>query len=136
MFAKICSCLGRIPFDRHLCVLVYTGLHRRWHRSLLSSIGRNTPTTNKDLRGPWSTSPRPANRPPGAQIPSSALKDGAVTSLPKPRTDYNEPLVREIVKFFQTGRAPVANEETLETFAFMDAAQRSKEAGGKPMRLR
>ena len=27
-------------------------------------------------------------------------------------------------------------EETLEIFAFMDAAQRSKEAGGKPMRLR
>ena len=58
-----------------------------------------------------------------------------MTSPPKPRTDY-EPLVREIVKFFQSGRAPVANEETLEIFAFMDAAQRSKEAGGKPMRLR
>ena len=27
-------------------------------------------------------------------------------------------------------------EETLEMFAFMDAAQRSKEEGGKPMRLR
>jgi hypothetical protein len=46
------------------------------------------------------------------------------------------PLVREIVAFFQTGKPPVSNEETLEIFAFMDAAQRSKEAGGKPMRLR
>jgi hypothetical protein len=45
-------------------------------------------------------------------------------------------LVREIVAFFQSGKPPVANEETLEIFAFMDAAQRSKEAGGKPMRLR
>jgi hypothetical protein len=27
-------------------------------------------------------------------------------------------------------------EETLEIFAFMDAAQRSKAAGGKPIRLR
>ena len=46
------------------------------------------------------------------------------------------PLVREFVKFFSTGVPPVSNEETLELFAFLDAAQRSKEAGGKPMRLR
>jgi hypothetical protein len=46
------------------------------------------------------------------------------------------PLVREIVKFFETGVPPVPHEETLEMFAFMDAAQRSKEAGGAPMRLR
>jgi len=46
------------------------------------------------------------------------------------------PLVLEIVKFFQTRRPPVPNEETLEIFAFMDAAQRSKEAGGRPVRLR
>jgi hypothetical protein len=45
-------------------------------------------------------------------------------------------LLREIVKFFQTGRVPVSNEETLEIFAFMDAAQRSKAAGGRPMPLR
>jgi hypothetical protein len=45
------------------------------------------------------------------------------------------PLVREIVQFFQTGRPPVANDETLEIFAFLDAAQRSKESGGKPIRI-
>lgn len=63
-------------------------------------------------------------------------KDGKVTQSPaKPKMGY-EPMVAEIVKFFQTGKTPVPNEETLEIFAFMDAAQRSKEAGGKPMRLR
>ena len=41
----------------------------------------------------------------------------------------------EIVKFFQTGKPPVAPEETLEIFAFMDAAQKSKEQGGKPIRV-
>jgi predicted dehydrogenase len=46
------------------------------------------------------------------------------------------PLVKEIVKFFETRKPPVANEETLEIFAFMDAAQRSKEAGGAPVKLR
>jgi hypothetical protein len=45
-------------------------------------------------------------------------------------------LMREIVTFFQTGKLPVANDETLEIFAFMDAAQRSKEQGGKPVALR
>ena len=70
---------------------------------------------------------------------------GAVV-IPRPRdraepseaagaTDYL-PLVSEIVKFFQTGKPPVPNEETLEIFAFMDAAQRSKEQGGKPVALR
>lgn len=48
--------------------------------------------------------------------------------------DYH-PLVVEIVKFFQTGRPPVSPEETLEIFAFMDAAQKSKEQGGKPVRV-
>jgi hypothetical protein len=43
---------------------------------------------------------------------------------------------RELLKFFTTGVTPVPNEETLELMAFLDAAQRSKEAGGKPMRLR
>jgi hypothetical protein len=46
------------------------------------------------------------------------------------------PLVLEIVKFFQTGKPPVSNEDTLEIFAFMDAAQRSKDKGGAPIALR
>jgi hypothetical protein len=45
------------------------------------------------------------------------------------------PLLVEIVKFFETGQSPVPNEETLEIFAFMDAAQRSKAAGGAAMKL-
>ena len=45
-------------------------------------------------------------------------------------------LDEEIVNFFHTRVPPVPNEDTLELMAFLDAAQRSKEAGGKPMRLR
>jgi hypothetical protein len=58
-----------------------------------------------------------------------------VYSDPKLRSGY-APLQKEIVKFFQTKTPPVSNEETLEIYAFMDAAQRSKAEGGKPMRLR
>jgi len=56
-------------------------------------------------------------------------------SDPKASDSYR-PLVVEIVKFFETKQPPFPNEETLEMFAFMDAAQRSKEAGGAPMKLR
>jgi hypothetical protein len=45
-------------------------------------------------------------------------------------------LVKEFVKFFETGKPPVSNAETLEIYAFMDAAQRSKENGGKTTALR
>lgn len=58
----------------------------------------------------------------------------SVQSNPKAGTSYR-PMVVEIVKFFQTGAAPVPVEESLEIFAFMDAALRSKQAGGKPMPL-
>jgi len=54
-------------------------------------------------------------------------------SSPDAKHDYR-PLVVEIVKFFQTGKPPVPNEESLEIFAFMDAAQKSK-ADGRPVRL-
>jgi len=36
------------------------------------------------------------------------------------------PLVAEILNFFDTGKVPVSNEETIEIFRFMEAAQRSK----------
>lgn len=45
-------------------------------------------------------------------------------------------LDEDIVKFFQTRIPPVPNEDTLELMAFLDAAQRSKQARGAPMRLR
>jgi hypothetical protein len=56
-------------------------------------------------------------------------------SNPKASAGYR-PLVVEIVKFFETKQPPVSNEETMEIFGFLDAAQRSKEAGGAPMKLR
>src|SRR5207249_2806380 len=46
-----------------------------------------------------------------------------------------EPLVVEICKFFRTGKAPVSAEETIELFAFMEAADESKRNGGAPVTL-
>ncbi len=47
-----------------------------------------------------------------------------------------KPLVEEVCKFFKTGKAPVAAEETLEIYTFMSAADASKERGGKPVGMR
>ncbi|MDQ2900183.1 MAG: Gfo/Idh/MocA family oxidoreductase [Acidobacteriota bacterium] len=59
-----------------------------------------------------------------------------VVQSPADVTYSYAPLVQKIVTFFETRIPPVSNEETLEIYAFMDAAQRSKESGGKPARLR
>lgn len=48
--------------------------------------------------------------------------------------DY-APLVREIVKFFQTGIVPIPPEETIELFAFMEAADESKRQNGAPVTI-
>lgn len=44
--------------------------------------------------------------------------------------DGYQPLLLEIIKFFQTGIVPVTAEETLEIYAFMEAADESKRKGG------
>jgi len=49
--------------------------------------------------------------------------------------DYT-PFLREVMKFFQTGVAPVSPEETVEIFAFMEAADESKRQGGCPVKIR
>ncbi len=49
--------------------------------------------------------------------------------------DY-APLVREVIRFFQTGVAPVTPEETLELFAFMEAADESKRLDGQPVKIK
>ena len=94
----------------------------------------------------------------GAEVITGRWKDGRIGTVRtlKPYGDYGAvayyekttaqspekakfsyvPLLQKIVLFFQTGEVPVPNEETLEMFAFMDAAQRSKQAGGKPVNLR
>ena len=44
-------------------------------------------------------------------------------------------LIVEVVKFFQTGVAPVSADDTLEVLAFMEAADESKRQGGKPVSI-
>ena len=38
-------------------------------------------------------------------------------------------------EFFKTGKPPVPREESIEIYAFMEAADASKKAGGKPVMI-
>jgi hypothetical protein len=46
-----------------------------------------------------------------------------------------DPLLEQIIKFFETGESPVKPEETLEIAAFMEAADESKVKGGSPVNM-
>lgn len=46
-----------------------------------------------------------------------------------------EPLLVEVINYFETGKVPVSPEETLEIFAFMAAADESKAQGGCPVNV-
>lgn len=53
----------------------------------------------------------------------------------KSEGDYT-PMLREIVKFFQTKQPPVSPKQTLEIYAFMEAAEESKRRDGESISLR
>jgi hypothetical protein len=53
----------------------------------------------------------------------------------KSEGDYT-PMLREIIKFFQTKQAPVSPKQTLEIYAFMEAAEESKRRDGARVFLR
>jgi hypothetical protein len=53
----------------------------------------------------------------------------------KSEGDYT-PMLREIIKFFQTKQSPISAKDTLEIYAFMEAAEESKRRGGKSISLR
>ena len=69
-------------------------------------------------------------------------KYGAIVFLAGQKIDFRPdlkinyvPLVKAIVEFMQTKKPAVANEVTLEMFAFMDAAQKSNGQDGKAVKL-
>jgi predicted dehydrogenase len=47
-------------------------------------------------------------------------------------SDY-APMLKAIAQFFATGRPPIPEDETIEIYAFMSAADRSKARGGQPV---
>ena len=69
-----------------------------------------------------------------ARLRRHRLRHGAATAALE-RTQGYEGLVEAVADFFRTGKAPVPAEETVEIFAFMAAAEESKERGGASVAL-
>ena len=67
--------------------------------------------------------------------PFGATVFGTKGVAPAGKFEGYAPLLVEIVKFFKTGEPPVAEAETLEIYAFMEAADESKRQGGLPVTL-
>jgi hypothetical protein len=71
------------------------------------------------------------------QTPHKVIVFGAkAVAEQKESGDDYAPLVRAVIKFLQTGIAPVTPEETLDMFAFMEAADESKRLGGQPVKIK
>lgn len=64
-----------------------------------------------------------------------AVVFGSQAIVPVDGAGGYEPLVVEIAKFFRSGKPPVSAEETIEIFAFMEAADESKRQGGAPVKV-
>jgi predicted dehydrogenase len=71
----------------------------------------------------------------GGKADYGALVFGSKGIVPSGGYGGYEPLVVEICKFFLGGKPPVSPEETLEIYAFMEAADQSKRQGGAPVTL-
>lgn len=61
--------------------------------------------------------------------------DGEEVFEQKSQGDYN-PMLREIIKFFVSKKAPVTPSQTLEIYGFLEAAEESRREGGVPVSVR
>jgi GFO/IDH/MocA oxidoreductase family protein len=52
-----------------------------------------------------------------------------------PGREGYDPAVRTMCEFFKSGKPPVSRQDTIEIYAFMEAADASKKEGGKPVAL-
>ena len=63
------------------------------------------------------------------------LAKGEKGEAPVGSYDGHGALAEQIIRFYQTGVAPVSPEETIEMFAFMTAAAESKRQGGELVKI-
>jgi hypothetical protein len=66
---------------------------------------------------------------------SGAIVFGSKEIVQATKLGSYEDLCREIGRFFKTKKSPIPVEETIEIFAFMEAADESKRQGGAPVAL-
>ena len=139
---KGASTTGPSPLEPHHPDLFWYGIHAT--EALYTIMGAGcktvsctaTPDTHL-VTGVWSggkvgTMRGIRNAKNGGQ-PYRATIFGAKNVLDEELKGDYTPFLREVVKFFQTGVAPVPANETLEIYAFMEAADESRRQGGCPI---
>lgn len=136
-----CASWGPCPTEEHHPDLFWYGIHGV--ESLYTVMGpgcqrvTRTRTDGADLvAGAWS----------GGRIGTfrgiregkadyGVLVFGSKGIVPSQGYGGYEPLLVEICKFFRTGQPPVTAAETIELFAFMEAADESQRRGGAPVTI-
>jgi predicted dehydrogenase len=137
-----CDSYGPSPTEEHHPDLFWYGIHGVEMLFTLMGTGcksvvrSSTPHTDKVV-GTWEDDRIGSFR--GIRSPGKAeygaVVFGSKGVAPTGGSGGYEPLLVEIAKFFKTGQAPVPAEETLEMFAFMEAADESKRKNGAPVTL-
>lgn len=129
---------GPCEIEPHHPDLFWYGVHAA--ESLFTVMGTGcetvtrgtTPEGKIEVTGVWSGGRKGILR---EEKGFRGLARGEKGEAPVGSFDGYQPLVGEIMKFFKTRVAPVDPAETIEIFAFMEAADESKRLGGKPVRI-
>jgi len=131
---KQCVAWGPMSIEPHHPDLFWYGIHGVETLFTIMGTGCQTVTRPEQTRvvGTWEGGRRgtfEARKGYGAEVVGEKASGSA--------GGYGgyEPLVKEIAQFFQTGKPPVSMEETLEIYAFMEAADESKRRDGKPVTI-
>ena len=129
---------GPCEIEPHHPDLFWYGVHGT--ESLFTVLGTGcqsvkrgtTPEGKIEVTGTWSGGRKGVLR----ESPDFRGKaKGEKGEAPAGSFDGYGPLVAEIMQFFKTGIVPVKPEETIEIFAFMEAADESKRRGGQEIQI-
>jgi hypothetical protein len=112
------------------------------HRTALYPDGTGCETvsriTTKDtdfVSGVWKDGASAPIAASAANADFGAVAFGSKAILQVGREGGYEELCREVARFFKTSKSPSTADETIEIFAFMEAADESKRQGGAPVSL-
>jgi len=94
---------------------------------------QTTPDGKIEVAGTWSGGRKGVYR---EDQSYHGIAKGENGEAPVGSFDGYEPLVAAIMRFFQTGVAPVEPEETIEIMAFMEAADESRARGGEVVKIK
>ena len=130
---------GPCELEPHHPDLFWYGVHGT--EALFTVLGRGcesvrrgtTPDGKIEVSGSWSGGRQGVFR---QDSGFHGQAKGSSGEMPVGNFEGYAPLVREIIKFFQTGVAPVSPEETIEIFAFMEADDESKRLGSTPVKIK